>query len=253
MTKQEFLNKISNIIVAENTKRNRPLFPSVVIAQAICESAWGQSSIMMKANAVFGIKCGSSWKGKSYNAKTKECYDGHTYTSIRDNFRAYDSLEDSVKDYFELICKSSRYRKALVAETPLACITAIKNGGYATSPSYVTTIMSIINSNNLTRYDTMKQAERMPSYKLNATYKLQLDLYVRTGAGTQNPIKKVKELTKDGRKNAKNKSDNDNAILVKGTKVTCKGIFTLTKQKEIWIKIPSGFICAYYKGKEYIK
>ena len=57
MTKQEFLNKISQIVVAENNKRGRPLFPSVVIAQAICESAWGGSQLMMKANAVFGIKC----------------------------------------------------------------------------------------------------------------------------------------------------------------------------------------------------
>ena len=62
-------------------------------------------------------------------------------------------MEESVKDYFDLICKSARYRKALVTESPRACITAIKNGGYATSPSYVTTIMSIINSNNLTKYD----------------------------------------------------------------------------------------------------
>ena len=44
MTKQEFLTKISNIIVAENNKRNRPLFPSVVIAQALCESAWRTKS-----------------------------------------------------------------------------------------------------------------------------------------------------------------------------------------------------------------
>ena len=156
MTKQEFLQKISAIVVAENNKRGRPLFPSVVIAQAICESAWGQSQIMMKANAVFGIKCGSNWKGKFYNAKTKECYDGKTYTNISAYFRAYNSLEESVKDYFDLICKSSRYRNALTTESPRACIQAIKNGGYATSPSYVTTIMSIIDSNNLTKYDSMK-------------------------------------------------------------------------------------------------
>lgn len=57
MTKQEFLTKIATIVVNENNKRGRPLFPSVVIAQAICESAWGQSQIMIRANAVFGIKC----------------------------------------------------------------------------------------------------------------------------------------------------------------------------------------------------
>ena len=45
----------------------------------------------------------------------------------------------------------------MVAETPLECITAIKNGGYATSPTYINTIMSIINSNNLTKYDNVSQ------------------------------------------------------------------------------------------------
>jgi hypothetical protein len=27
----------------------------------------------------------------------------------------------------------------------------------------------------------------------------------------------------------------------------------ILKDNEIWFKIPSGFICANYKGKEYIK
>ena len=38
-------------------------------------------------------------------------------------------------------------------EEPLITITAIKNGGYATSPTYVNTIMSIIKKFDLTRYD----------------------------------------------------------------------------------------------------
>ena len=82
MKKSEFIPKIAPLVVAENKKRGFPLFSSVVIAQAICESGWGQSTIMMKANAIFGIKATKSWKGKVYNAKTKECYDGRTYTNI---------------------------------------------------------------------------------------------------------------------------------------------------------------------------
>ena len=159
MTKNEFLNTIAPLVVAENKKRGNPLFSSVVIAQAICESGWGQSKIMMKANAIFGIKATSSWKGKVYNAKTQECYDGSTYTNITACFRAYNSLAESISDYFDLITKLERYRKACVSETPLECITAIKNGGYATSPTYINTIMSIINSNNLTKYDNVEDVE----------------------------------------------------------------------------------------------
>ena len=157
MQKNEFIPTIAPMVDAENKRRGYPLFNSVVIAQAICESAWGQSQIMMKANAIFGIKAFSSWKGKVYNSKTKECYDGASYTTIDACFRAYDNLQDSISDYFDLITRSERYRKACVASSPLECITAIKNGGYATSPTYINTIMSIINSNNLTKYDNVSQ------------------------------------------------------------------------------------------------
>ena len=159
MTKNEFIPTIAPLVVAENKKRGNPLFSSVVIAQAICESGWGQSKIMMKANAIFGIKATSSWKGKVYNSNTQECYDGSTYTNITACFRAYNSLAESISDYFDLITKLERYRKACVSNSPLECITAIKNGGYATSPTYINTIMSIINSNNLTQYDNVEYVE----------------------------------------------------------------------------------------------
>ena len=42
-------------------------------------------------------------------------------------FRAYNSLQESISDYFDLITKSERYRKACVsANSPLECITANK-------------------------------------------------------------------------------------------------------------------------------
>lgn len=163
MTKNEFIPTIAPLVVAENNKRGKPLYPSVVIAQAICESGWGQSQIMMKANAIFGIKATSSWKGKVYNANTKECYDGVSYTNINACFRAYNNLQESIADYFDLITKAERYRKACVSNSPLECITAIKNGGYATSPTYINTIMSIINSNNLTKYDVVEDVENSKS------------------------------------------------------------------------------------------
>ena len=159
MTKSEFIPTIAPLVQAENKKRGYPLFSSVVIAQAICESGWGQSKIMMKANAIFGIKATSSWKGKVYNANTQECYDGSTYTNITACFRAYNSLAESISDYFNLILGLSRYSKAINTNSPLECITAIKNGGYATSPTYINTIMSIINSNNLTKYDVVEDVE----------------------------------------------------------------------------------------------
>lgn len=248
MTKSEFIPTIAPLVVSENQRRGNPLFSSVVIAQAICESAWGQSKIMMKANAIFGIKATSNWKGKVYNAKTQECYDGSTYTNITACFRAYNSLSESISDYFDLITKSERYRKACVSNSPLECITAIKNGGYATSPSYVTTIMSIIKSNNLTKYDNMKIENKIQSeYITGKIYTTKVDLNVREGAGTKYKKKDFDDLTFNAQQHAYKRT----GVLKKGTKVTCLDI--IVNDNEIWIKIPSGYVCANYKGKVYIK
>lgn len=252
MKKSEFISKIAPLVVAENKKRGFPLFSSVVIAQAICESAWGQSTIMMKANAIFGIKATTSWKGKVYNAKTKECYDGKTYTNITACFRAYNNLEESIADYFDLITKSSRYRKACVANSPHECITEIKNGGYATSPSYINTIMAIIKDNNLTKYDNVQNVENSvenPSYIKGNVYTLQVDLNVRENAGTEYKIKKYNQLTIDGKKHA---YIQENAVLKKGTKVTCLKECK-DKKGNIWLQIPSGFIAGFYDNKIYVK
>ena len=248
MNKSEFIPTIAPLVVSENQRRGNPLFSSVVIAQAICESAWGQSKIMMKANAIFGIKAFSGWKGKVYNAKTQECYDGSTYTNITACFRAYNSLSESISDYFDLITKSERYRKACVSNSPLECITAIKNGGYATSPTYINTIMSIIKSNNLTKYDNMKIENKIQSdYIVGKTYTTKVDLNVRDGAGTKYKKKDFDDLTFNAQQHAYKRT----GVLKKGTKVTCLDI--IVNDNEIWIKIPSGYVCANYKGKVYIK
>lgn len=122
------------------------------VAQACCESGYGTSGIMMGAKAILGIKANAGWVkaakygGLVYSARTKECYDGKTYTDITDTFRAYRTLLDSVRDYFDLI-EHDRYKASLKATSVNDCITAIKNGGYATSPTYIQTINNIYNQN----------------------------------------------------------------------------------------------------------
>lgn len=166
-TKEQVNNFISMIApIAQNLCKTREkwILPSVCIAQACCESAYGTSKAMVGANGLFGFKVGSgakygaAWKGKSYNTKTKEYYG--QYVSIRDNFRAYDIVEEAVEDYMDLLCSLSRYNDAVCETDPKKCITAIKNGGYATSPTYINTIMSIISRYNLTQYDSVVTGKR---------------------------------------------------------------------------------------------
>lgn len=68
------------------------------------------------------------------------------------------------------------------------------------------------------------------------------------GAGTSYKNKKYAELTKDGRKHALNIS---NAVLKRGTKVTCLKVIKVID--ETWLEIPSGFICGKYGDKVYVK
>lgn len=87
----------------------------------------------------------------------------------------------------------------------------------------------------------------LPKYKVNKNYTIQVDLNVRAGAGTNYRIKNYNELTVDGKKHAYNQT---NAVLKPNTIVTCLDVYIL--DNEIWLRIPSGFVCAYYHGEIYI-
>lgn len=153
-----FIKEIAPIVQEVCKSRDKWILPSVAIAQAACESNYGTSKAMAAANGLFGfkvgkgVKYGNGWKGKSYSTKTKEFYNG--YVTITDNFRAYDSVRDAVVDYMDLLCNLSRYKAAVNQTDAQKCITAIKNGGYCTSPTYISTIMNIIRTYGLTEYDS---------------------------------------------------------------------------------------------------
>lgn len=148
---KQFINEIAYIIQEEAKARGYKVC-SPIIAQACIESAYGTSSLGYRWHNYFGMKCGSSWKGKSINLSTKEEYQPGQLTTIRDNFRVYDSMEEGVKGYFDFI-SSSRYANLKSATTPKEYLEFIKRDGYATSSSYVNTNMSCIGRHDLERFD----------------------------------------------------------------------------------------------------
>lgn len=151
MTNSEFIEQIAKCV-----KKYAYVYGievhSPIIAQAILESGWGKSSLASKYHNYFGLKCGSSWKGKSVNMATKEEYKVGTLTNIRDNFRVYDSMEAGVKGYFDFI-NTSRYANLKGVKNPEEYVKRIKADGYATSSKYVDNIMRVIRDNKLTRFD----------------------------------------------------------------------------------------------------
>ena len=132
---------------------------SPIIAQAILESGWGKSKLAADYHNYFGMKCGTKWTGPSVNMTTQEEYTAGTLTTIKDNFRVYDNMEDGVKGYFEFI-QLSRYENLKGITGPQKYIETIKNDGYATSSTYVDSLMQIIKLYNLTAYDSAESAER---------------------------------------------------------------------------------------------
>ena len=151
MTKSEFVKEIAKDAKTVCKERGYGYASyATCVAQACCESAYGQSERMSKANAYFGIKATAKWVqankygGLTYNSRTKECYQGVHY-DITACFRAYLCRLDSVKDYFDLM-EISRYKNSLKASTVEECITIIKKGGYATAPDYINTILKVYNN-----------------------------------------------------------------------------------------------------------
>lgn len=149
---KEFINKIAPIIVNEGKKRGYKVF-STVIAQAIIESASATSVLGYKYHNYFGMKCGSSWRGSSVNLRTKEEYTVGTLTNIRDNFRAYTSMEAGVAGYYDFI-SYKRYANLKTATDYVQYAERLKADGYATSSSYVNTLVNTVRKYNLTKYDT---------------------------------------------------------------------------------------------------
>lgn len=151
MNNEAFIQK-----VAEKVRKYAPLYGicvhSPIIAQAIIESGWGKSGLASKYHNYFGLKCGSSWKGKSVNMTTKEEYKVGTMTNIRDNFRVFDDFDDGIRGYFEFI-NTSRYKNLKGVKSPEEYVRRLKADGYATSSKYVDNVMRVIRDNKLTRFD----------------------------------------------------------------------------------------------------
>lgn len=153
MTQEQkaFIERVGALAAADMQKSG--VLASLTIAQAILESGWGKSGLTVKANALFGIKAGTSWKGRVYSAKTQECYDGVNFTTVTALFRAYDSWEESVADHSALLTGAARYKAVIGERDYKTACRAIKAAGYATDPQYADKLIRLIESYGLTAYD----------------------------------------------------------------------------------------------------
>lgn len=137
---------------AERVAQATGIPASFMIGQAGHETGWGKSEIRnadgSNAFNLFGIKAGAGWTGKVAEITTTEYVDGEP-RKMTAKFRAYDSYEDSFRDYARLIGESPRYAQARATASTgsaAAYATELQRAGYATDPAYASKLSRAINS-----------------------------------------------------------------------------------------------------------
>jgi len=130
----------------------------VLLAQSALETGWGQHVMQNKAGQsshnLFGIKASRGWEGKTVTVQTLE-YDKGIASKRQATFRAYDSFEESFKDYVQFLKQNPRYQEALEkVDSNEGFIKGLQKAGYATDPAYARKIISILGREQLSALTT---------------------------------------------------------------------------------------------------
>lgn len=230
LTEEQVIAKVGPLCTADQKKSG--VLASISLAQFILESGYGKSELAQKANNCFGMKKslsgntwgGSTWDGTSvYTKETQEQNTDGSYTTVTADFRKYACVEDSIADHSAYLLGAMngsklRYDGIAGMTDYKAVAQLIKDGGYATSLTYVENLCSIIEKWNLTQYDAGSSGS--------------------ASAGTNTNFPAVPFLVKViiSDLNYRDQPSMDGAV--KGQ--TGKGTFTITKLSGSWGYLKSG-------------
>lgn len=176
LTEEQVLEKVGSLFTADQKKSG--ILASVSMAQFILESGYGKSELALGANNCFGMKkslsgntwSGSVWDGVSiYKKKTQEQKADGSYVTITAEFRKYPNVGDSIADHSAYLLGAKngekfRYDGLKGCSDYKKAVQIIKDGGYATSLTYVEKLCSIIEKWKLTQYDVTGESLDMIKY-----------------------------------------------------------------------------------------
>lgn len=153
---ESFIRKIGE--PARKIGKEHDLYASVMIAQAILESASGQSKLAQAPNYnLFGIK--GTHNGKSVSMATQEDLgNGNLYTT-KAGFRVYENYEDCFNDYATLlkegISGNTNFYSGVWKTNAKTYQEATKflTGRYATDTQYNKKLNGLIETYDLTKFD----------------------------------------------------------------------------------------------------
>lgn len=143
---QQYIDQYKDVAIEQMRRWKVPA--SITLAQGILESGAGQSELARKGNNHFGIKC-HGWSGTSVY---------HDDDNKNDCFRAYPSAFDSFEDHSRFLASGQRYRDLfrLKLTDYKGWARGLKAAGYATSSTYATRLIEIIQCYKLYEYDNTK-------------------------------------------------------------------------------------------------
>ncbi len=155
-TRKQYIEKFQLLAIQEMNRSGIPA--SIKMAQACLESADGNSELSKKSNNHFGIKCKSSWTGKTV-----------TYDDDEKNecFRKYNSIEDSYRDHTDFLMNNPRYFELfqLKSDDYVGWAHGLKKAGYATVRDYAHRLIKIIEDNQLHRLDYRLSNDQLAAYQ----------------------------------------------------------------------------------------
>nr|WP_277753196.1 glucosaminidase domain-containing protein [Metabacillus mangrovi] len=127
---------------------------SMLLAQSILETGWGESFLAKNALNLFGIK--GSYKGQSVTIRTIEFVDGEEVV-VSSAFKRYPTWYESFKDLVEFYKRGTRYAPIFGQEDYKEACYALQRAGYATDPRYAEKLIGIIERYGLQKYDEMTE------------------------------------------------------------------------------------------------
>ena len=155
----DYINKYKGIAISEMNRTGIPA--SITLAQAIVESASGESNLAKQANNHFGIKCKTEWTGeKMYkdDDMKNEC------------FRVYENADSSFIDHSNFL-KYRPYYASLFELDPVddtAWAYGLKKAGYATEKDYPNILLKVIDMYELSQYNFPELVEEDSLEEANA-------------------------------------------------------------------------------------
>ena len=147
-TDTSFFAKLKPYVIAD--MKSSGILASLTAAQAFIESNKGNSGLAVQCNNLFGIK--GQYNGQSKKFWTTEYYNGVAQRVLAD-FRKYPSWQESIADHSSLFNRLARYKNLRGCKDYKQACLNVKVDGYATSPTYDTTLRNCIEKYRLYEWD----------------------------------------------------------------------------------------------------